>query len=73
MGAVVIDIKDVAGLSQPITPLIEVVSAGVGAISAPYLLKKNADAQAYQIKTIANALGNRCGRLALGKLMLSTM
>jgi len=49
-------IQDLAGLSKPLTRLIEVVSKGVGAVSTPYLIKKTADARAYEIKTIANAL-----------------
>ena len=51
-------IKDLAGLSQPITKLIEVVSAGVGKITTPYLIKKTADAKAYEIKIIFKALSN---------------
>ena len=38
------------------TKLIEVVSQGIGAISKPYLIKKTADAKAYEIKKIAEAV-----------------
>lgn len=50
-----IDIKDLAGLSEPIKRLIEVISEGIGAISHPYLTKANANAKAYEIRTIAQA------------------
>lgn len=50
------DIKDLVGLSEPLKKLIEVVSNGVGAITKPYLIKKTADAKAYEIKTIAQAV-----------------
>lgn len=50
------EIKDLAGLSEPLKKLIEVVSAGVGGLSKPYLIRKNADAKAYEIKVIAQAI-----------------
>lgn len=50
------DLKDLAGLSKPLTRLIEVVSEGVGAVSRPYLIRKNADAKAYETKVISEAL-----------------
>ncbi|MFL1895116.1 DUF2806 domain-containing protein [Aquimarina sp. 2-A2] len=49
-------IKDVFGLSKPLTKLIEVIAQGTGAISQPYLIKKNADAKAYEIDVIAKAI-----------------
>jgi hypothetical protein len=49
-------IQDLAGLSKPLTRLIEVVSKGAGAVSTPYLIRKTADARAYEIKVIADAL-----------------
>jgi uncharacterized repeat protein (TIGR03899 family) len=49
-------IKDLAGLSDPLKKLIEVVSAGVGGLSKPYLIRKTADAKAYEIKIIAEAI-----------------
>jgi len=52
------EIKDLAGLSQPLTKLVEVVSQGIGKLSRPYLIKKEADAKAYEIQTIANAIRN---------------
>ena len=50
------EIKDLAGLSEPLTRLIEVISEGVGAVSAPYLIRRKADAQAYEIRMISAAL-----------------
>ena len=47
------EITDLAGLSQPLTKLIEVVSSGIGAISQPILTMANASANAYAIKKIA--------------------
>jgi hypothetical protein len=50
------NISDLAGLSEPLTRLIEVVSKGVGSVFAPYLIRKTAEARAHEIRTIANAL-----------------
>lgn len=50
------EIKDLAGLSEPLKKLIEVISAGVGGFSKPYLIRKTADAKAYEINTIAQAI-----------------
>jgi len=50
------EIKDLTGLSKPLKKLIEVVSQGIGALSKPYLIKKTADAKAYEIKVIAEAI-----------------
>lgn len=50
------DIKDLAGLSDPLKKLIEVLSAGVGGLSKPYLMRKTADAKAYEIKVISQAI-----------------
>lgn len=51
-----VEIKDLAGLSSPLKKLIEVVSEGVGALSKPYLIRKNADARAYEMETIAKGM-----------------
>ncbi|MBF6058012.1 DUF2806 domain-containing protein [Thiomicrorhabdus heinhorstiae] len=50
------EIKDLAGLSQPLTKLIEVVSSGIGAVSQPYLIAKNAEAKVKEIQAISDAL-----------------
>lgn len=52
------DIKDLAGLSEPLKRLIEVAAEGVGAISRPFLIKSNANAKAYEIRTIAQAIAD---------------
>lgn len=51
-----INIKDLMGLSAPINKFIEVVSSGIGALSQPYLIKKNAEAKAYEIKINAKTI-----------------
>lgn len=53
-----IEIKDVSGLSKPLTRLIEVISEGIGAVSRPYLTKKNSEAKAHEIRVIAAALND---------------
>ena len=50
------EIKDLAGLSKPLTRLIEVVSAGIGAVARPYLIRRTADAKAHEIRVVADAL-----------------
>lgn len=50
-----IDIKDLAGISKPAQKLIEVVSAGIGSVFRPRSMRKEADAQAYGIRVIADA------------------
>lgn len=50
------EIKDLTGLSEPLKKLIEVVSQGIGALSKPYLIRKTADAKAYEIKVIAESI-----------------
>lgn len=50
------EIKDLAGLSAPLKRLIEVISGGIGTVSRPYLIRKTADAKAYEIKVIAQAM-----------------
>ena len=49
-------IKDILGLSKPLTKLIEVIANGTGAITQPYLIKKNADAKAYEIDVVSKAI-----------------
>lgn len=49
-------IKDLVGLSEPLKKLIEVLSQGVGALAKPYLIRKTADAKAYEIKIIAQSI-----------------
>ncbi|QCE40894.1 DUF2806 domain-containing protein [Psychroserpens sp. NJDZ02] len=57
------EIKDLAGLSEPLKKLIEVVSQGLGALSKPYLIRKTADAKAYEIKAISDAIKDNHGNL----------
>ena len=48
-------IKDLGGLSEPLTKLIHVVSSGIGTLYSPRAIKKGAKAKAYEIKTLAKA------------------
>lgn len=50
------EIKDLVGLSKPLTKLIETISQGVGAVSTPFLIRRTADAKAYEIRTISCAI-----------------
>lgn len=50
------DINDLAGLSKPLTKLIETIAQGVGAVSKPLLIRKTAEAKAYEIRTITSAI-----------------
>ncbi|CAK8714099.1 hypothetical protein GCAAIG_03440 [Candidatus Electronema halotolerans] len=52
------EIKDLAGLSEPMTKLIEVVEKGVGQLFKPWQIKRIADAKAYEIERVAPALEN---------------
>lgn len=49
-------VSDLAGLEKPITRLIEVVSAGVGKVAAPYLIASTAAARAKEIQDVAQAI-----------------
>lgn len=49
------EIKDLAGLSKPISKLIEVVSTAIGTHFQPKTIKAQADAKAYEILAIAKA------------------
>jgi hypothetical protein len=60
------EIKDLAGLSQPLTKLIEVCSSGLGKVIEPHLIKKRAEAKAYELETIGKSLSNN-KNLLLGK------
>lgn len=44
------EIKDLAGLSQPLTKLVEVISIGIGKLYEPAHIKRMANAKAYEIK-----------------------
>ncbi|MHB1939150.1 MAG: DUF2806 domain-containing protein [Acidobacteriaceae bacterium] len=50
-----IEVKDLAGLSQPVTKLVEVVSAGCGALWRPLAIRMEAAARGSEIKAIARA------------------
>lgn len=49
-------ISDAAGLSAPLTKLIETVSAGVGKVYEPFHIKRMAKAKAEELKLISDAM-----------------
>jgi hypothetical protein len=49
------EIKDLAGLSQPATKLIEVVSAAIGTLHRPRAIQAEAVAKAFELRTIGEA------------------
>jgi len=50
-----LEIKDLTGLSKPLTKLVEVASKGIGTLYKPRAIRKEADAEAYKQEVIANA------------------
>lgn len=64
-----LEISDLAGLKEPITKLIDVVSKGVGILYEPRNIKKMADAKAYEIEKISLALRRAevCGQVTYDK------
>jgi len=51
-----IDLKDIAGISDPLKRLIEVVAEGIGGVAKPLLLKANTDAKVYEIRKVTEAI-----------------
>lgn len=49
-------ISDLTGLSKPLTRLIEVIASGIGAVSRPYFIKREANAHAYEAKKLSETL-----------------
>ncbi len=50
------DLTNLAGLSDHLKRLIEVVSDGIENVSKPDLIRKTAEEKSYEIRTIANAV-----------------
>ncbi|HZH92092.1 MAG TPA: DUF2806 domain-containing protein [Pyrinomonadaceae bacterium] len=50
------EIKDISGLGEPLAKLVEVVASGVGRVSRSFFIKRDADAKAYEIRKLAEAL-----------------
>lgn len=63
------DIKDLAGISKPTQKLIEVVSAGIGSMFHPRNIRNEADAKAYEIRTIAAAEADANVKKASGQIL----
>lgn len=51
----VLEVKDIVGLSKPLTKLIEVVSDATGALYRPRAIRAEADARAYETKVLSHA------------------
>lgn len=52
------EIKDLAGLSQPLTKFLEVVSQGIGTLYEPTHIKRMAKSRAKEIRTISSAIND---------------
>lgn len=52
------EIKDLAGLSQPLTKFVEVVSQGIGTLYEPTHIKRMAKSRVKEIKTISSAIND---------------
>ncbi|MDH5832131.1 DUF2806 domain-containing protein [Luteimonas sp. M1R5S18] len=50
--------SDLGGVSKPLTRLIDVISRGMGRVSAPMLTRVNAKADAEKIRVLSEALNN---------------
>lgn len=51
-----INIKDLAGLSKPLEKLLSIVNNAFGKCTAPFFIKKLADANAYELNTLKETL-----------------
>lgn len=51
------EIKDLGGFSKPLTRLLEIIEAGTGRIFRTSFIRKDANARAYEIKKISEAIG----------------
>ena len=49
------DFKDIAGLSGPLTKLVEIVAQGFSRVTKGYFTKRDAEATAFAIKTISDS------------------
>ena len=50
------EISNLVGLSKPLDRLFKVIAQGVGGVFKPYLVRWNADAKAYEVRTISSAV-----------------
>jgi uncharacterized repeat protein (TIGR03899 family) len=53
-----VEIKDLAGLGEPLKRLVEVVGEGIGAVSRPFLTRLDASAKASEVRKIATAVSD---------------
>lgn len=70
-----LEIKDVLGVAEPATKVIEIISNAIGTLYEPRKIRKRADAEAYRIKKITTAAkeSNFNGNIELfdGKITIS--
>lgn len=59
------EIKDLAGVSKPLSKLISVISRGAGLVSASYLVKKRTGAKVEEIEKVAAAIQKASGETGL--------
>ncbi|MDD2670564.1 hypothetical protein, partial [Zoogloea sp.] len=64
------EIKDLAGFSDPLTKLVDVVSKGIGSTFRPGAMRREADAEAYKIRALAAAQASLSVFLCLRPTML---
>ncbi len=50
------EIKDLAGISKPLEKLIEVTAQGLGKVTKAHFIRKDADAKAYEIRRMSEAI-----------------
>lgn len=49
------EIKDLAGLSEPLTKFLDLIGKGIGTLYKPRAIRKEADAEAYKVERLAVA------------------
>ena len=62
-----INIEDLTGLSKPLEKLIECISNGCGKLFNSLFIKKMADSNAYEIKTLKDALGDSESEITINR------
>ncbi|WP_426287624.1 DUF2806 domain-containing protein [Luteibacter sp. E-22] len=59
------EIKDLTGFGEPLAKLIDVISRGVGKVSAPYLLRKQTGAKVDEVEKLAAVIQRVSGETGL--------
>ncbi len=61
------EIKDLAGLSEPLTKLIDVVAQGIGGWAKPWQIKRIANAKVYEFEQMAQVVKKHSDSLNLAE------